>query len=340
MAKTICNICGDTVSILSNHLNKKHPTVSPETYYKTYINSNSGKCLICNNPTEFISITAGFKEYCCFNCGKKGRLLKSNQTKLERYGSTTYNNPNKMKQTKYDKYGEYYINIDKTHQTNMDKYGVPISSKANIVKEKQRQTCKEKYGTDSYLQTKKCREQTKQTLINKYGADHPMHIPAIKNKLIQTNQERYGVDCTFQDRTARLKAIKTMSKNGNRSSLEDMLEQFFIDNNITYEQDYNNDPRYPYFCDFYLPDTDTFIEINGYWTHGKHWFDSLNENDLAILQSWRKKANEGHKQYESAIYVWTELDIIKKEYAIKNKLNYIVLWNKQEIESFIKLYKI
>lgn len=47
---------------------------------------------------------------------------------------------------------------------------------------------------------------------------------------------------------------------------------------------YNKDDRYPWNCDFYIPELDMFIEFQGSWTHGKHPFDYNSEEDQEILK--------------------------------------------------------
>ena len=156
--------------------------------------------------------------------------------------------------------------------------------------------------------------------------------------------KRYGKPHIFQlervqklsrPRESRLKALRTAKANGNRSSLEIYMEKLLIENNIRYEPQYNKDIRYPYYCDFYLPDFDLFIEINGYWMHGGHFFDENNIEDIATLEKWKSKNTS---QYNSAIAVWTKSDLEKQKRnkAIENNLNYAVLWNKQDITNFIR----
>ena len=125
-----------------------------------------------------------------------------------------------------------------------------------------------------------------------------------------------------------------MKKNGNYSKLEDKLEKFFIESNISYIPQYK-DARYPTHCDFYLPYTDTFIEINGYWHHNNHFYDKNNKEDLETLKIWKEKSKT-KPQYKVAIEVWTIRDVKKLNYAKQNNLNYIVLWSKQDVDLFIK----
>lgn len=357
-----CQICGKQVKNLGQHLYNSHKEFTAQSYYDFFIKKDGeGICPICGKPTTFKTIRKGYSKHCSAKCAQIDTEVRAKQeatnlekyntkysitteqvkekikqTKKERYGDENYNNIQKMKQTKKEKYGnESYVNPEKAKETNMNRYGVTVASKLESIKEKQRQTCQELYGVDSYLQ----KPEVKQAFQEKYNSDHPMHVESIYNKVRQTNKETYGYECSFQSREVRLKALQNMKQNGNRSSLEDYLEQFFIDNNINYQQEYK-EKRYPYFCDFYLPDTDTFIEINNYWTHGRHWFDETNQNDLDTIELWKQKASEGHKQYQSAIHIWTELDVEKRNCAKQNSINYIVLWNKKDIDEFIMLYKI
>ena len=162
--------------------------------------------------------------------------------------------------------------------------------------------------------------------------------PKIQDKMKATCMEHYGVDNIWKDRDSRMRAKKkaqqSMHKNGNRSSLEDLLEQYFIENHIKYESEYNKDTRYPYFCDFYLPESDTFIEINGFWTHGGHWFDENNLEDINKLNELIEKSKV-HSMYKTCIRVWTQSDVEKRNCAKNNKLNYVVLWSKQDIIDWI-----
>lgn len=115
--------------------------------------------------------------------------------------------------------------------------------------------------------------------------------------------------------------------------METKLEQFFKVNNIEYINQYK-DERYPFHCDFYLPKTDTFIEINGYWHHRDHFYDENNVEDLNIVKQWTE-LSKTKPQYKVALEVWTIRDVQKYEAVKKNNLNYVVLWNKTDVENYI-----
>ena len=68
--------------------------------------------------------------------------------------------------------------------------------------------------------------------------------------------------------------------------------------------------------------------------HNSHWFDKNNNEDLKILKQWKKKAKTSTRM-NAAIQIWTKHDIEKRNCAKNNKLNYVVLWNKQDIIDWI-----
>lgn len=91
-----------------------------------------------------------------------------------------------------------------------------------------------------------------------------------------------------------------------------------------------SDPRYPYRRDFYVKSKDLFIELNLHWSHGGHLFDIDNEKDLQTLCIWKEKASISDF-YANAIQTWTVRDINKYQCALKNKLNYLVVYSLSEL---------
>lgn len=89
-------------------------------------------------------------------------------------------------------------------------------------------------------------------------------------------------------------------------------------NNIKFIRQYKSS-QYPFACDFYLTDYDTYIEIQGLWTHGGHPFDKNNQNDIDKLNFWKSKKSE---YYKDAIKTWTIRDVQKRNIAKNNNLNY------------------
>ena len=92
-------------------------------------------------------------------------------------------------------------------------------------------------------------------------------------------------------------------------------------------REYRSD-KYPFFCDFYIPEFDLYIECNFHWTHGPHWFDKNDKEDMRILNFWKSKHSD---YYDVAINVWSIKDLEKKKIAEQNELNYLVFWNLEEV---------
>ena len=99
------------------------------------------------------------------------------------------------------------------------------------------------------------------------------------------------------------------------SPLEILFASLAEQDNIKFEPQYYDDLRYPYFCDFYLPDFDMFIEINAYWTHGPHLFNKDNSDDIKLLNYWKEKNTQN---YNYAIHVlFGQKKILKKSIVLK-----------------------
>ena len=67
--------------------------------------------------------------------------------------------------------------------------------------------------------------------------------------------------------------------------------------------------------------------------HGFHWFNEDDPEDLEKLALWRERT-KGKDLYSAAIYIWTVSDLQKRKTAQDNNLNYVVLWNLEEIERY------
>ncbi len=85
------------------------------------------------------------------------------------------------------------------------------------------------------------------------------------------------------------------------------------------------DKRYPFYCDFYIPSEDLFIELNAHWTHGGKPYNPDDEECQKQLILWKEKAKQS-QFYENAIKTWTERDVKKQKVAKDNKLNYKVIY--------------
>ena len=312
------------------------------------------KCPICGNPVKWLgkpnrlmlntcSLECGFKlrtqhikETCqekygvsnCFASDEKKQKIK--ETNLKRYG---VDNPHKNKQV-----------IEKTRNTCLERYGVLNGGGTPEAIKKIKQTKLERYGDENFVNVEKC----KQTKFEKYG--NPNYTNMDKN--IKTCKAKYNVDYWFQSieyksniKEYQRKARQTKIKNNTlvNSKLESMaynlLKKYFSDIKCQWK----DDEKYPYNCDFYIPEIDTWIEIQGFVTHGPEQF---NENNIEHLEkvSILKQKNMAHKTpnknlYFEIIKCWTELDVKKRNTAKRNNLNYKEFWNIEQLKEWLLQYE-
>lgn len=283
----------------------------------------------------------------------------------------------KIKQVNLEKYGAENIYASeygkqKIKETNLKKYGVEYSWQADEVKEKIKQTNIARYGTENPTQSPIIQEKIKKTNLEKYGVENVRQNEGIKNKIKrkqellyggvgfqsdmlrermqQTNLKRYGnvipmratQDTLPKDSDVAIlpvdKNFNTKKKNHtfNTSEIEKelavKLKELYPDLKTQYKSDV-----YPFACDFYIPSLDLYIEYNGTWTHGGHFFDKNNQDDLATLALWESKNT---KYYNNAINTWTVRDVQKLETALKNNLNYIAWFNKEQANDWINKMRV
>lgn len=204
---------------------------------------------------------------------------------------------------------------------------------------------------------------TAETVRSRYGVDHVSQIPSAREaqrqraeqygkqwaeKARQTNIERYGFPSWTMGDEARREISKRMSSTRvQRQSLatkkrnatlatsfsEDALYELLVEyadkHGMTVVRQHRDEKRYPFAVDFYIPERDLFIELNGSWSHGGHWYEVDREMDQKTVQTWRKKG-EKSQYYLNALGTWTERDVRKRAAAREAQLNYVTLWDGSE----------
>lgn len=121
----------------------------------------------------------------------------------------------------------------------------------------------------------------------------------------------------------------------NTSKPEEELYLYIKEKFPSVIRQYKDNTRYPFACDFYIPELDYFIELNGTWTHGKHPFNPNSEEDKYLLEKMQTKALSGHKYYFVTIRTWTVTDPLKREIAKQNNLHFKEIWTLDEGKKFI-----
>ena len=266
-------------------------------------------CEYCGNPVNYICKN-NYTRFCCASCASLGSRKKAEETNKRKFGVKypiqSDEIKTKIKNTNFKKYGVYWNvenkNIkDKAIEASYNKYGVPYPVMSNKIKEKIKQTC-----------------------INKYGVPYPFQNKEYMKEFVQKYHD---------------KAFETMVKNNTigKSKEEDDLFDFIKQLFPNVKRQYKDKQRYPYFCDFYIPELDYFIEYQGYWIHNNHPYDCNSINDNQLLEIWYKKYTINNKiQYLKAINGWTISDVNKRNCAKENNLNYKEIWNMNEGKEFIK----
>jgi len=151
------------------------------------------KCDVCNNEKTISmhSYRRNIETYGYYSCSQKCSINKSKQTSTERYGVDHYNKTDeyliKSKNTKKEKYNnENYINIEKQKQTNLERYGVDSYMKTDEFKETKSRVLLEKYNTTIPLRNKEIKEKWIKTNLEKYNTEYVLQNEEIKNKISNT----------------------------------------------------------------------------------------------------------------------------------------------------------
>ena len=302
---------------------------------------NLGKCKMCGERCKYISFIHGYSTYCCPKCvGRDEDVINKNrETNIRKYGEDyTYRRCklaqetigkhtdeekqsiiNKRKQTKLKKYGdENYNNTKKQQETMVEKYGGVGFSSEQVMK-KYKETMRDRYRNENYRNS----ELGKLTSVEKYGQTHYS-----KTQTHKENMKKFWGDISEQTRQQfKDKQYLTKKKNNSfhTSSIEDKLYDWFVENNINIIKHYKSE-LYPYCCDFYLPDYDLYLEIQGTWTHGPHPFDENNPDDLKLMDEWME-LSMGSLYYQNAVTNWTQRDVMKRNTAKQNKINYLEVFS-------------
>ena len=280
----------------------------------------------------------------------------------------------KMQETYLQKYGVKHamqskILQDKMQETCLRKYGVKHPSQLNEIKEKVKKTCLEKFNSEYYfksadykekyekyllnnnitsnMQLDEVKTKYKETCLKKYGYEYASQSNIVKEKVKNTCIKKYNVDCIFKlpiniAKTHSLECIKKQqetkrkNKTFNKSFIEDNVYTLLVEKfgNQNVKRQYKS-IDYPFNCDFYIINKKLYIEYNGSWTHGPHPFNENNIDDINLLNKWKEKSITSD-YYKTAIKTWTIRDIIKRNIAIKNKLNYIEFFNINDVKKFLQ----
>lgn len=323
---------------LKNSLNK-YPNISNYllhryddsfTIYETLIrmtyNINELPKCGCGNSLHIIGIKNKilvFQKFCSKECASIFSVDKIKETKIKRYGNSGYSNIDKRKKTNIERYGvTCAMNTQEQIKKNKERY--------KEIQDKRIETLKLKYGEHYIDDTIKKREIT---MLNKYNVKSVFQLNETKQKRYDV-QKSYSEEKKKQIQEKRYETMK-MNKTFNTSKPEEEMYLYIKERFPSVIRQYKDKNRYPFCCDFYIPELDCFIELNCSWTHGGHEYNLNDINDVEKLRSMQTNALSGHKYYDNAIKTWTERDPYKRLIAKQNNLNFKEVWSLKEGKEFI-----
>ena len=139
------------------------------------------------------------------------------------------------------------------------------------------------------------------------------------------------------------KREEALKRNGTfRSSMPEFITGLLLKNKFTEVNCQYRSKEYPYKCDFYIPEINTWIEYQGNPGHGKEPFDETNSEHIKIVSKWKELANKREKElqrkskYSQFIYIWTNLDVRKRKIAKEYNINLLEFFN---MTQFLEWYK-
>lgn len=308
-----------------------NPSTFTEILFRIKYNIKRNYCSICGKPTYFKGI-AWYKktgklyaDFCSCKCSMNSSKTKEAYKKscIDKYG---VDNPMKNKNV-----------INKGKETCKNKYGVV---RASLLKEYQNKTKKTnllKYGVEAPLQNKEINKKWHETCYVNFGTYSPLANKEIYNKTEETTYKKYGVYCVFNRKENREKLLsektkqkryETLRRNHtfNTSKIEETIYEKLIDiygkNDILRE--YKDKDRYPYRCDFYIKSLDLFIEVQGYYTHGKEPYNPNSIKHQVLVQRYKERYGTNCQP----VTIWTIKDVEKRNKTKENNLKYLEIFHK------------
>ena len=288
------------------------------------------KCPVCGKKIKFDFGHKMFNKFCSKECAHKYCADKMHKGVFEKYGvkSTMQLKEvrEKSKKTWKNKSPEEIRNfVNKGKETKLKLYGDPNYCNTNKIKEK--------WKNKSDKDLKEIYKKKKKTYLKHYGVEN----------YTKTNEWRKHASEISDE--VKKKAYETMKRNGNlchknskaENECYELLKEIYPEIKRQYMCD-----KYPWRCDFYVPNKNLLIEYQGYFTHGEHQFNSNNIDDIKRLNELKEKYKSYYDKngcWPQIITIWTEKDVEKRNTAIKNGFNYLEFYNLNQVKDYVKSIK-
>lgn len=221
--------------------------------------------------------------------------------------------------------------VAKRKATNVVNLGCEVPAQSEVIRNKMRNTCIERYGVPHYMQTEVARnvsrvrllndtnffQKSRDTCMKKYGVSNYAQTKEFR-RFMSERMSNSDVQLSILDAK---KQNHTLNTSKGEIDLEQLLVAIFGRDDV--KTQYFDKVRYPFACDFYIVSRDMFIELNASWTHGGHWYND-ESSDYVLNESYI----HGSEYYKKVSETWSERDVVKRQKACDNNLNYVVFWDK------------
>ena len=269
-------------------------------------------------------------------------ITKSKKTRQFIYGDENFVNPEKTKQTNLERWGHKCTLHSKKLKGTYDN-SLTDEHKKHLSEIRKEYWGNEKYRNETINKLKEAQknlsEEARCSKLNGYHNwwDNISEEERIRhNKKVSDGVRKWSSTLTDEQKQQKLdKEYITKEKHGtfNTSNSEDYLATYISKVFPDMKRQYKS-KLYPKKCDYYIPCIDTYIELQGSWTHGGHPYGSR-KNDVQIVEMWK---NKNTQYYNNAVLVWTKSDVEKREIAKRNNLKFYELWGVSN-KDMIKHYK-
>lgn len=177
-------------------------------------------------------------------------------------------------------------------------------------------------------------EHTIENLQAKYGKNivNVMQLKKTQEQRLKTIYTRNNGQHYASTESWRQKHSSTRRKNHtwNTSKFEEEAYQLLLRKFTEVIRQYKCEP-YPWHCDFYIPEEELFIEIQGSAFHGSRPYDPKDEVCQDILNKLLKRDNSYSNQI---IHNWMDKDVKKRNTAKANNLNFKEFFSMQEFRNW------
>lgn len=261
------------------------------------------KCKVCGQPTKFINIKTGYREFCGYKCMNSCKDIQARKK-----------------------------------ETSRKNWGTDNPMQCKKVKNKLKDTIRERYGVDNPFQAPDFEDKRKATNIKKYGVEHHLQNEEIKQKLIKTQRSKnlyidsnligYTDDGQQIRKCVKKKCNKCEKKyyitptniyfdrnrlgyetctnlvpvgNANKSSLEYKVKELLDRYNIQYISNNRKLMHDRKELDIFIPKFNLAIECNGIWSHSV-----MNNQSPKPSNYHMNKTKQCRKYNIEVIHLWED----------------------------------